>query len=246
MTVSAMDRHAVAVTFDAYNTLFDFTSGAEAQLRTMLPSATEEQIAGVWDSMNRTFAVAYSKLAGTRRTDYDAFITLSDFHHIAVSGAMEAMGIEADVAALVDAWNHFISAAPLYDDALPAVQWALEHHPTGIVSDIDTWMLERNVRHTALPFEHYVTSEEDASYKSMLDCTMFHAMAGKLGCPVEGIIHVGDSAADILGAHRAGARAVWLDRNGHALPEGVPTPDETITTLADLPAAIVRLTEERA
>ena len=245
-TQAAAGSPKIAVTFDAYNTLFDFMTGAREQLHIMLPEEPDEQIERVWYSMNMTFVKAYTKIAGTRRADYERFITLSDFHEIAIRGALEEIGVQGDLPVLVDEWNRYVSSAPLFTDAIPAVEWVLERFPTGIVSDIDTWMLERNIRHTSVPLETFVTSEEDASYKSMLDCTMFQNMAEKLGCAVENIIHVGDSGADILGARRAGARVVWLDRNGHALPESIPAPDATITTLADLPETVMQLCGDRS
>jgi FMN phosphatase YigB (HAD superfamily) len=46
---------------------------------------------------------------------------------------------------------------------------------------------------------------------------------------------VGDSHfADVLGAKHAGLRVAWLNREGRALPEGVPQPDLELRSLGEV------------
>lgn len=54
-------------------------------------------------------------------------------------------------------------------------------------------------------------------------------------------VHAGDDLeSDVLGAQRAGLRAVWINRRGLALPGGV-RPDAELPSLAGLSAAVERL-----
>jgi FMN hydrolase / 5-amino-6-(5-phospho-D-ribitylamino)uracil phosphatase len=74
---------------------------------------------------------------------------------------------------------------------------------------------------------------------------MFQTAAEKLGCRTDQIAHVGDSAADILGARRAGARAIWLNRKAGTLPRGTHRSDAEISTLAQLPTVLTRMSSDR-
>ncbi len=59
-----------------------------------------------------------------------------------------------------------------------------------------------------------------------------------LGVRPEDAVMVGDSAArDILGANRAGVRAIWIRRENQPLTSGA-YPDATITSLSDLAALL--------
>ena len=52
-------------------------------------------------------------------------------------------------------------------------------------------------------------------------------------------LFVGDRAdIDVVGAHGVGMRAVWINRDGEALPEGAPTPDHEIRDLGELPGLL--------
>jgi len=78
-----------------------------------------------------------------------------------------------------------------------------------------------------------VSSESARVYKPHE--AIFHGLAAELALkPVE-IMYVGDSHfADVLGAKHAGLRVAWLNREGRALPEGVPQPDLELRSLSEL------------
>ncbi len=61
-----------------------------------------------------------------------------------------------------------------------------------------------------------------------------------LGVTADEAVFVGDSlSADVVGAQGVGLAAVWhKPRPGESLLDGLVTPDATVTTLADLPAAL--------
>lgn len=70
------------------------------------------------------------------------------------------------------------------------------------------------------------------------DPAIFAQTLAALEVAPEDAVMVGDNPArDILGANRAGVRAVWIRRDGQPLTVGA-RPDATITTLADLPALL--------
>jgi putative hydrolase of the HAD superfamily len=50
------------------------------------------------------------------------------------------------------------------------------------------------------------------------------------------MVHVGDHPEhDVLGAHNAGVRAIWLNRLGAPFPGHMPAPWASIANLAQLP-----------
>jgi len=67
------------------------------------------------------------------------------------------------------------------------------------------------------------------------DPSIFLAACARLGCAPHEVLHVGDDVEmDVVGAHRAGLRTVWLNREGRAWPHADLRPDLELPTLAAL------------
>jgi FMN hydrolase / 5-amino-6-(5-phospho-D-ribitylamino)uracil phosphatase len=65
-----------------------------------------------------------------------------------------------------------------------------------------------------------------------------HALQA-MGLAPAAAVFVGDRAdIDVAGAHGVGMRAVWINRDGEALPEGVTPPAHEIRDLGELPALL--------
>lgn len=68
-----------------------------------------------------------------------------------------------------------------------------------------------------------------------------HAM-NELGVGPDESVMVGDRfQRDIVGAHAAGMRAIWVNSRNETLPQGVREPEVTIASIADLPQALEKL-----
>jgi putative hydrolase of the HAD superfamily len=66
------------------------------------------------------------------------------------------------------------------------------------------------------------------------DASIFHAACARLGLPPADVLHVGDDPhMDVLGARRAGLRAVWINRRDEAW-EHKEQPDLIVHTLTEL------------
>lgn len=64
------------------------------------------------------------------------------------------------------------------------------------------------------------------------DPAMFRLALERLDESPEAMLHVGDHPEhDVLGAHRAGVRAVWINRSGVGWPESLPRPWAEIPNL---------------
>jgi FMN phosphatase YigB (HAD superfamily) len=67
----------------------------------------------------------------------------------------------------------------------------------------------------------------------------FRELETALGVGPEGLWYVGDNpVADIAGARAYGLRAVWLNREGQAYPDGLAMPTAVIERLDELPAIV--------
>jgi putative hydrolase of the HAD superfamily len=64
---------------------------------------------------------------------------------------------------------------------------------------------------------------------------IFDAAVSAGGAAAHQTLHVGDHPEfDVHGAREAGLRSVWLNRNGHAWPDGLEPPERTIASLHEL------------
>lgn len=78
------------------------------------------------------------------------------------------------------------------------------------------------------------------------DARAFQAVLARLGVPPGESVMVGDNPArDIVGAQALGMRAIWVDRAGARLPDGV-VPDARVVTLADVPGWVERWSSSAA
>ena len=75
------------------------------------------------------------------------------------------------------------------------------------------------------------------------DKGIFEVVERELGVGPDVCVLVGDHPVnDVAGAHGAGWRSVWLDRDGAvAFPADGPPPDAVVTSLTELPDVLRRL-----
>ena len=90
-------------------------------------------------------------------------------------------------------------------------------------------------------FESVVFAQDHRVAKP--DKGIFEVVERELGVGPEVCVLVGDHPVnDVAGAHNAGWRWVWLDRDGSVLfPDDGPRPDAVIRTLTELPDVLRRL-----
>jgi HAD superfamily hydrolase (TIGR01509 family) len=92
-------------------------------------------------------------------------------------------------------------------------------------------------------FTTVITSASSGYYKSRPE--IYHAALRGLGTDASETIHVGDSYRfDVLGARRAGMRAVWYASTEQAMTQADNEADATVADLATLPTVIATLDGE--
>ncbi|MFC3748433.1 HAD family hydrolase [Paenibacillus sp. GCM10012306] len=101
------------------------------------------------------------------------------------------------------------SQAELYEETEDFIRYILGKYDVCIVSDTDEDMLP--AFYTRYPIRLFA-SETYKSYKNDHSNTLFQQVIAHYNVRPAEIIHIGDTASDVLGAKRAGIRACWLNR----------------------------------
>ncbi|HUI38551.1 MAG TPA: HAD family hydrolase, partial [Thermoplasmata archaeon] len=106
----------------------------------------------------------------------------------------------------------------------------------GVISNHTDDLLGILERHGIRPFFDHVTYSMEAGAEKP-DPRIFELALRRSGCRPDEAVHVGDSwEADVLGARRAGLRAIWVDRAGRG-------PDRRGPRVSDLGGVVASLDE---
>jgi putative hydrolase of the HAD superfamily len=82
-------------------------------------------------------------------------------------------------------------------------------------------------------FDGHITASGAGAAKP--DARIFAALVRMAGVEAAQVLHIGDDPlADVVGATRAGMRAVWINRDAKKWPESFARPWRTISTLAEI------------
>jgi putative hydrolase of the HAD superfamily len=82
-------------------------------------------------------------------------------------------------------------------------------------------------------FDGHITASAAGAAKP--DARIFAALIHMAGVEASQVLHIGDDPlADVVGATRAGMRAVWLNRDAKRWPESLELPARTISTLEEI------------
>jgi FMN hydrolase / 5-amino-6-(5-phospho-D-ribitylamino)uracil phosphatase len=126
----------------------------------------------------------------------------------------------------------------LFPDTLPALDTLRADYRLGLLSNGSR--LPETVG-LAGYFETVVFAQDHRVAKP--DKGIFDVVERELGVGPEVCVLVGDHPVnDVAGAHRAGWRSVWLDRDGAVeFPADGPRPDAVVAALTELPDVLRRL-----
>lgn len=107
------------------------------------------------------------------------------------------------------------------------------HVRTAVVANADHDYLMRCLDHNGLRFDLLVDSETARCYKP--EPRIFQQACDALSVPAGEAVMVGDTPeTDVLGAHRTGLPAVWLNRDRRDWPGNLTCPDAVIEDLRQL------------
>ena len=227
-----------AVTLDAYGTLLDLDSQAEPAVRAIV---AEQGIDLVPAEVARAWTESFFALLHA----YDAeeplpFRTIRELTAESLGEVLRRFRVAGDVERGVEVWFDHVRAASPYPEAPAAVEALAEKFRLAVVSDADDDFLIPALERARLPIEIVVTSEAACCYKIAPGGSLFQKAFEALGVEPSEVAHVGDSAADVVGAVRAGARAVWLSRDGRGWEDTRAGPGFVARDLAEAAEMLVQ------
>jgi putative hydrolase of the HAD superfamily len=126
-------------------------------------------------------------------------------------------------------FQHRFDDTEPYDDVLPTLQKLKERYRLGLLSNGNSYP-----EHCGLDgvFQSVVFSQTHRVEKP--DPAIFRITLRELGCSEAELLHVGDSLGnDVEGAHGAGIRCAWLNRNSIENDTTIK-PDYEISSLTEL------------
>jgi len=214
------------ISVDMFQTLVDVASRRCHIWQTLLGDRYTEPLASqYWALSERVVLGCFEQLSQT-----GDFLSVKQIFARGFAAMFREAGLELDPqwAAQVAAREHAL--AQPYEDALPFLEASSAVYPVCLVCDGDRDMLPQAILAKA-DFDRVFLSERLRAYKAAPDGQLFAAVVSHYNLPAERILHIGDSAADVVGAQRAGMRACWLNRTGVTWVARTHVPDYTVTTL---------------
>jgi 2-haloacid dehalogenase len=216
-----------ACVFDAYGTLFDLGSAAEA-CRDVLGDRT-----GTVTALWREKQVAYTWL----RTMQGRYVDFWQITGDALYYALETLGFPTDGLhdRLMELYAR-LRAFPEVADVLGQLKQA--GFVTAILSNGSPAMLASAVEAAGIGglLDHVLSVEEVKVFKT--DPKVYQLAVDRLGVPAEAISFQSSNAWDAYAASAFGMKVVWCNRYNQR-PERLPgQPDHEIGSLAELPALV--------
>jgi 2-haloacid dehalogenase len=142
-------------------------------------------------------------------------------------------GCESAAGQFADAYAEMHATAVIFPEVPDAVRALARHFRMAVVANADHDYLTRCLDHNGLRLDLLVDSETARCYKP--EPRIFQRACDALSVPATEAVMVGDTPeTDVLGAHRAGLRAVWLNRDHRDWPGNLVRPDAVIGELGQL------------
>ncbi|WP_054940113.1 HAD hydrolase-like protein [Paenibacillus ihuae] len=220
-----MGRYKV-ISLDMFQTLANIQDRRAYVWKPILQQDYSEERALALGSM---LLSSYHTLASEIRGNGD-FWTSKEIYSRSFQQVFKQHGVEFDPLLAVENLFEQHRLSTLYEDTERFLQRICTEYQVCIVSDTDELMLPDFYQNYPLTL---FTSEMYKSYKNDSRNVMFREVIAHYGVEPGQIIHVGDTASDVLGAARAGITACWINREEADWRQAVK-PDYTVTTLDEL------------
>jgi 2-haloalkanoic acid dehalogenase type II len=166
---------------------------------------------------------------GDIRHDFTA-LRVAALEELAAEFGYAASMVEQAMAVFLKARNH----VEIFADVVPALEALAKEYQLVSVTNGNA-----DVHKTALGgyFDLAVTPAIAGTAKP--DPRMFDVVLNHAGVDAGAVVHVGDEPhTDVVGAQRAGAHAVWINRTGREWPTETAPPHAEISVLGELEAII--------
>jgi 2-haloacid dehalogenase len=211
------------LTFDCYGTLIDWETGILNALRPVFSAhgvcTTDDQILELYGRIE----------AEIEAQPYQLYRTV-------LQRVVVQLGVQFDfrvTAQELDCLPESIAKWPPFEDTVEALRRLKSKYKLGIISNIDTDLLDASLKLLKVPFDFVTTAQEVGAYKP--SPVPFERSLQKIGAPKERILHVAQSLYhDHVTAKRLGFDTVWINRH-HAVPGTGATPEATASPDVECP-----------
>ena len=161
-----------------------------------------------WDVFKTAFTNSFDEFFQTQR-ELETEALRRTIHHF---------GSRADATSLVPQMFAHWRQPPAFEDAKAFFQQCPV--PVYIVSNIDREDVEAAIAFHGFTPAGVFTSQDARAYKPRKE--LFELALESTGLEPGNVVHIGDSlSSDVQGARNMGLEAIWLNRNGLAVPQGV-------------------------
>lgn len=220
-----MGRYKV-ISLDMFQTLANIQNRRAYVWKPILQQDySEERALELGSMLLRSYYTLASEIRGT-----GDFWTSKEIYSRSFQQVFKQHGVEFDFLQAVEILFEQHRLSTLYEDTERFLQRICTEYLVCIVSDTDELMLPDFYQNYPITL---FTSEMYKSYKNDSRNVMFSEVIAHYGVEPGQIIHVGDTAADVLGAERAGIKSCWINRE-EAVWQHQVKPDCTVKTLDEL------------
>ncbi|MFD1774311.1 HAD family hydrolase [Paenibacillus rhizophilus] len=214
------------ISLDMFQTLVNVDSRIEQIWRPILQNNFTAQFAEEYaKSLLKVFFTHWIELRKTGQ-----FQLMNEIYERSFIELFKKKAIQFDAGEAVKILFREHTLSQFYDETIDFLDSILKRHKVCIVSDADDAMIPNFYERYGV---HLFTSEQHQSYKNDDRNTMFKELLKFYRIAPKQVLHVGDSASDILGASREGIVTCWINRNNRAWEYGVK-PDYIIESLNEM------------
>jgi HAD superfamily hydrolase (TIGR01549 family) len=229
---------ARAVLFDLFGTLVHFRAGTPAAmtgiaarqppLSWLRVPLEHEQPALSFDAFLTVLLEVSQDLTRRRPPEFYEVPSRERFRRALTRLGVDATDGPGDLAERLSLTHmeHLASFTEMPPDHATVLETLAVHYRLGLVSNFDHAPTAHRIlamHGIARFFDTIIISDEFGRRKP--HPSIFAAALARVGVPADEAVYVGDSATeDLVGAHRAGIRAVWVNAKADSLPDGVPPP----------------------
>ncbi len=211
------------LTFDCYGTLIDWETGILDALRPVMSAhgvcTTDDQILELYGQIE----------ARIESQPFQPYRTV-------LQRVVMQFGIQFDFrvnAHDLDCLSESIALWSPFADTVDALGRLKTRYKLGIISNIDTDLLNASLAHLKIPFDYLTTAQEVGAYKP--SPIPFERSLQKMDIPKESVLHVAQSLYhDHAPARQMGFDTVWINRR-HATPGTGATPAAVASPNAEYP-----------
>ena len=153
------------------------------------------------------------------------------------AGVFAHRGLDGDAGVAAKESIRSMGCRDAYPEVAETIAALQRRWTTAVLSNADDDYLLPQLKRLGLSFPVVLSSEMVGAYKPLP--LPFRRVLEELGLEPQEAAYVGDNPFDdVLGAKGVGMNAVWINRNGKTLDEGLPQPDYQVHSLAELPSIL--------